>query len=182
MAQTQRLISQNRLYPPSAYSAAFSPLAEKVPSKDGRVFYTTRTLKNYAELFNGLFCGEENLFDASDSGINLNIMSKKPQPALTGQETSEEGSKSSLHQAFSDSQKENIKTFLSNEKLALEKLRDVLTGKEKLSPLEQKEYIIKEASSREYLFLHFPDGITFKYETSFLKRIRTEIDFFLKFF
>lgn len=182
MAHTQRLISQNRLYPPSAYSAAFSPLAEKVPSKDGRVFYTTRTLKNYAELFNGIFCGEENLFDAADSGIKLNIMSKKPTGGLSKAEKLKQGCKAFSSQTFSDSQRKDIKEFLFREKEALERLRDVLTGKEKLSPLEQKEYIIKEASSREYLFLHFPDGISFKYETSFLKRIRTEIDFFLKFF
>ena len=187
MAQKQRLITQTRLNPPSAYSAAFNPLAEKVPSKDGRTFYTTRTLKNYAELFNGLFCDEENLFDAASTGIKLDIIRKKPsdEPSQAESSTASQAdgrAQPFIPNTFSDCQKESIKDFMLKEKEALEKLRDVLTGKEKLSSEEQKEYIIKEASSREYLFLHFPDGITFKYETSFLKRIRTEIDFFLKFF
>ena len=33
---------------------------------------------------------------------------------------------------------------------------------------------------REYLYLHFPDGYKFSLDLSFLKRVRAEMDFFLK--
>jgi hypothetical protein len=42
------------------------------------------------------------------------------------------------------------------------------------------EKIESLAKKREYLFLHFADGERFKSDLSFLKRVRIEIDFFLK--
>ena len=176
MAVAERHIRSTRLLPPASYAAAFNTLAEKVLSKDGRCFYTTRTLKNYAELFKGLFCGIKNLFDSSDCGINLNLPYKEPQADNTVI------SAPLQPLPFSNEEKKVIQNYLLEEKKILERLRDLLTGKEKLTAEEQRNQITKLASEREYLFLHFADGINFKYETSFLKRIRTEIDFFLKFF
>ncbi|MEE3314782.1 MAG: hypothetical protein VZR56_11580, partial [Treponema sp.] len=42
------------------------------------------------------------------------------------------------------------------------------------------EQIRSILEKREYLFLHFPDGYKLCMEENFLKRVRAEIDFFLK--
>ena len=57
---------------------------------------------------------------------------------------------------------------------------DFLTGKIKLPAEELEVEITKLAKPREYLYLHFPDGNQFTYSQSFLNRIRTEIEGFLK--
>ena len=46
--------------------------------------------------------------------------------------------------------------------------------------MDSKEEIKEILKEREYLYLHFPDGYSLSMETQFLKRIRAEIDFFLK--
>lgn len=177
IADSSRLLQTTRLIPPANYKAAFNSLTEKITSKDGRTFFTTRTLKNYAELFNGLFRETENLYDASSCGIKLNLKTKKPSSGIPA-----DINRLPKPESFTNEEKKRIKDFLNQEKAFLIKLRDVLTGSAKLSPEQQQAYISDAIKNREYLFLHFPDGIFFKYETSFLKRIRTEIDFFLKFF
>ena len=173
MAHKARLIMQNRLLPVANYSASFNPQVFKITGKDGSNFYTTRTLNNYAELFRGYFSGTKNLYDSADCGINLGLPQKKPEVCNTTQNID-------LQNKLEKSN--STAAFFESEKQTLEKLRDVLSGKLPLPPEEQQDFITKTAACREYLYLHFADGISFKYETSLLKRIRTDIDFFLKIF
>jgi hypothetical protein len=55
-----------------------------------------------------------------------------------------------------------------------------LRGKEKLDDAAREKEIYAILSDHEYLFLHFPDGYKPSTAPSFLKRVRAEIDFFLK--
>ena len=80
--------------------------------------------------------------------------------------------------------KEKTKSYLENEVAALKIARDLLS-KGKDSAFFNKEVSLESQienllSKREYLFLHFPDGNKFKNEKSFLKRIRAELDYFIK--
>ena len=74
----------------------------------------------------------------------------------------------------------DIAAYLQNERESLEYLRNLLTGKTDLKEEKLLAEIKKIAEPREYLYLHFPDGYSFAENQSFLNRIRTEIDFFLK--
>ena len=49
-----------------------------------------------------------------------------------------------------------------------------------MSEKERSAEIEKLLLSREYLYLHFPDGLKASLDLSFLKRVRAEIDFFIK--
>ena len=175
LAHIERLLQNTKLRPAANYSASFGALAEAVIGKNGSKVYTTRTLKNYANLFTGLFAGTKNLFDAGSSGLELGLEHKIP-------ETNSDLIKHTKNKAglFSPSQYSAIKEYFYSERKSLEKLRDLLTGKIELPPEERNARITKLAAPREYLYLHFADGIRFSTELSFLKRIRTEIDFFLK--
>ncbi|QTQ14318.1 motility associated factor glycosyltransferase family protein [Treponema parvum] len=76
-----------------------------------------------------------------------------------------------------------ISSFFETEKAALERLKGLLTGEIKVAgqtPQDLDKEIISLLSGRSYLYLHFPDGHTPSLELSFLKRIRSEIDLFLK--
>jgi hypothetical protein len=74
-----------------------------------------------------------------------------------------------------------IEAFLQGERKALEELRDLLTGHTDLTGEDLIQKIESIAKAREYLYLHFADGYRFSTNQSFLNRIRTEIDFFLKY-
>jgi hypothetical protein len=67
---------------------------------------------------------------------------------------------------------------------ALKQIRDLLSKGENSSyrdstkPLSQQIHTLLQ--KREYLYLHFPDGYRLSMESSFLKRVRAELDSFIK--
>lgn len=172
MALKQRLINSNRLVPAENCDAAFSEAVQAAVSKTGKKIRTTKILLQYARQFCIMFQNEKNLFDCSSTGINLGI----PQSNIfTIKESTAKKKCESSKNGFA---------FCEREKRELEKLRSLLSDGEKSPFVSKKSSIsnqIRElAESREYLFLHFPDGYSFKMEQSFLKRIRAETDFFIK--
>lgn len=176
LAHIIRLYSNNKLRPVENYGSAWNRNSESIADKNNNTFYTTPTMKNYSALFNGLFYNNKNLYDAGICGIKLDIPAKHP-----NNKTSEMISQIEIKkEAFSSEYKTLLHSYLEQEKNALIKLRDILTGKIKLPAEELEAEITRLVKQREYLYLHFPDGNEFKYSQSFLNRIRTEIDGFLK--
>ena len=186
MAHILRLIHANRLLPPQNYAAAYGPGTEKTLGKNGRQVITTPALKSYAQMFQSFFANEKNLFDAGQSGIDLGLphadidckAAKAPHKEATSkfEDTGHHEAKSSGNPHTKD-----LAEYLSKEKESLEYLRDLLTGCTELKGKELFDKIEEIAQPREYLYLHFADGYSFNTSQSFLNRIRTEIDFFLKF-
>ena len=76
----------------------------------------------------------------------------------------------------------NIKEYFENEKNKLQKIKNILTGKENIQEELLENTLTTLITSCDYLYLHFPDGWMFSYTQSFLNRVRSEIDFFLKLF
>ena len=195
LAHIQRLIQTNRLLPPQNYTAAFGPGTEKIMSKNGRPVITTPILKNYAAMFKSFFAGEKNLFDAGESGIDLGMPRVNLDCFVTAAPRNDVGScrpdatchcedNSHRHceaEGRGNPQLKGLNEFLETERQSLEYLRDLLTGKTELRDDELLAEIRKIAEPREYLYLHFADGFKFSTNQSFLNRIRTELDFFLKY-
>lgn len=176
LAHISRLLENNRLNSIQNYSASFNSSSIKINDKNNQTFFTTPTLQTYANTFNNIFMGEKNLFDSGDCGIPLTILRGIPLKNT---------SKSNLNLetiCYTENQKDEISKYINNEKNSLIYLKNLLTGKTELQGEQLKNEIIKTATSKEYLYLHFPDGYSFNYSQSFLNRIRTEIDFFLKVF
>ena len=180
LAHITRLANNTRLLPIANYNAAFSYGSDKILDKSGKTLYTTVTLKSYAAMFNSFFSGVANLFDVGESGIKLDIPHKDidcfvaHDASATQCQCAAEGRSNPFDN--------EIKDFLATEHSALEYLRDLLTGNTELTGEALLEEIKKTAAPREYLYLHFADGWQFSTNQSFLNRIRTEIDFFLKYF
>ena len=173
-----RLISQNRLNSIYDFKSAWSANSIAFTEKSGKDFYTTQVLSGYAQLFARYFGTTKNLFDAGTSGIPLSLHSALD---AKGKMIYNAGITGSLElKSCKNKSSEAIEKYLSDEKTALIRLRDLLTREQGLSKEELQAQITQLAQGREYLFLHYPDGCTFRYEQSFLNRIRTEIDFYLR--
>ena len=76
--------------------------------------------------------------------------------------------------------------YYDKEEQQLLHLKELLSNGEKsMTEYEKSKYSLNELifeilKERDYLYLHFPDGYRLSTDISFLKRIRAEIDFFLK--
>ena len=197
-AHTNRLLSTNRLTPLQNYASSFS--STKIANdKKGSKTFTTHILSSYANTFNSLFQNEKNLFDAADSGLSLMIPQKKPcyadnwcadsrvKPDYDNTVPNHDNTVSDYatiqKQSFSCPTRESqIFQFFKAEAAALTELKNILTGKIQLSEEESNNKIMELIEAREYLYLHFPDGYKASTELSFLKRIRAELEIFLKIF
>ena len=178
LAHILRLIHANRIAPPENYAAVYGLGTEKISGKNGHLVITTPTLKSYAGMFQSYFSGTKNLFDAGESGIDLGLPKVNIDSLVTDTHCNDVEVKEA--EDNSNSSEKEISDFLTGERGALEELRNLLTGETGLKGNELLSEIEKLAAPREYLYLHFADGCQFSSSQSFLNRIRTEIDFFLK--
>lgn len=179
------LMRCNRLNPPGSYGSLSNPTAAKREGKSGPV-YSDQILTHYAQIFMNRFQGAAKVFDLGDSGLDLGlprmdfataweklILQKAP-----NQKESAEFSNSAILQPTTGDKRNMrklVEEFYCREEAMLMELRDGLSQ----GTISQQRIsdILEEA---DYLYLHFPDGYKPSLETSFLKRVRSEIDFFLK--
>ena len=82
--------------------------------------------------------------------------------------------------AFSEQKALSVRDFYEEEERSLKRLKNILSSGQNMSETECSAEIEKLLLSREYLYLHFPDGLKVSLALSFLKRVRAEIDFFIK--
>ncbi|MDE5614347.1 MAG: hypothetical protein K2I74_06840, partial [Treponemataceae bacterium] len=177
-AHTARLIAANRLMPAANYDAAFRPGARFVPGKNG-IVCTDKALSGYAQQFAGFFGSAENLFDLGKSGLPLGIT--RADAIADAPPVASPWKKSET--TYATSMQQTVDAFFTQEHAALERLKALLMHGERVkSPdMTVREEIAQLLARREYLYLHFPDGYQCTVDDlSFLKRVRSEIDFFLK--
>lgn len=186
MAHTLKILHSNRFIPIENFAASFNHHTIKIKDKNNSDFYTTPILKTYADLFNSLFADEKNVFDISECGIPLNITKISTKQMLKKTEdinfTAKQDNLQYNSPVFTKKQIKELSEFLQKEKNELLELKKLLTKQTDFSQEELEQKITELVLKKEYLFLHFPDGYSFKYNQSFLNRIRIELDFFLKAF
>lgn len=183
MAHFTRLISTNRFTPLQNYNSAFIGETYFVNDKNNNKIVTTRILNNYSILFSSLFSNNKNLYDSGNSGLILSIPRKNPKKSPEKEMIIKKENQNQLKQ-------EKIKEYFNNEINQLTKLKNILTHQDteltKLTPDKVDEYITENITNiiknREYLYLHFPDGWNYSTDIGFIKRVRFEINLFLKIF
>ena len=186
LAQLTRLISGNRLQSIANYPAAFGFTCDKLTGKNGKTIISTPTLKNYAAMFKSFFSDEKNLFDIGKSGIDLGLTQVTDfarQAALFINSSNELNhhckADNNLHYKADTNRHCEAEGRSKPQSKEIEEY--LLTGKTELRGEALLAKIREIAEGREYLYLHFADGWAFSTEQSFLNRMRTEIDFFLKY-
>lgn len=191
-AHVARLSTAQKLSPAENYAAAFAPGVFSVKNKTKHIMMTSKSMKAYSENFAATFHDIKSLYDIGKTGLSLNI------PFIT-EVTAQEIINASCESVYANcpdtnifneitattiSRKKKIAEFYRNEYEALNTIKDLLIHGENSRkrdcnmPLEAQLRNLLE--QREYLFLHFPDGYKVSTDISFLKRVRAEIDFFLK--
>ena len=188
VAASKRLLANcTRKNGAANYSASLLPPAFPVQSKDESKMYSSPIMESYAINFAAVFGGQKNLYDIGECGIDLHL--KKCTAASVWTVASLQNKNSSSGQIQIDFEegkksKQLISCYLKEEKDALTQLKDLLVKGEnseyKKDGTTLSGQIQGILSPREYLFLHFPDGNRASTSTPFLKRVRAEIDSFLK--
>lgn len=177
MAHKSRLINLNRTVTADNIDAAYSQSTLFAEGINGEKICTSRIMMIYANQFVQMFSRKKNLFDSRNFGLPLNLERKNPSAQDSNFYSNDESFPESkeIRKAFS---------FIQNEKTNLLTAKDLLVNGEKsefrdknISLHEQIKNILEH---REYLFLHFPDGFYLRMDDDFLKRVRAEIDVFLK--
>jgi len=186
-ASKRMLISCSRKNNAANYNASLLPPAFRVQSKDQSIMYSSPIMESYAINFAAIFSGQKNLYDIGECGIDLHLKKCRADSVWTVSSLQNNNSIALENQITFEQSKEtrsSISSYLSEEKDALNELKDLLVNGEKSKykkeSLTLDEQIITLLSPREYLFLHFPDGNRASTLKPFLKRVRAEIDSFLK--
>lgn len=177
------LFMQNKIKPIQNLSPVFAEGNLKILDKNKKTVNTTKALLNYSQLFS-LFENEKNLFDIRKKGLKLNIKDGIIFfEEILNSEIKQEPSTIKFNH-FSEEEKielkQEIREFFLQEINALEEAKKILKGEVNISENEKTKKLKDIFIPREYLYLHFPDGYKFSLDLSFLKRVRAEMDFFLK--
>ena len=151
---------------------------------ENKKIISDKPLQNYAIQFVENFYHTENLFNISDISIfnfvdnnkKINQIDVNEFIELTKNFINKEKKERNFVEKISDDTKEKIKNYFSNEIFELEEIKNYLTNGN-----IEIERLLDKINKHDYLFIHFPDGYKNATEDiSFLKRVRNEIDFFLK--
>jgi hypothetical protein len=169
-------------------AAAFRYGCYPAQSKNGIMVRSDPAMRNYRELFEQEFSGDKGIFDIQGPGLPLGVktLSFDEAAKILANHKAEEAEKSEEIQSREKTgrlefSREDLVEFILKEKERLHSLRDILTGAR--PGTDNPEGLLDDC---DYLWAHFPDcaGAGGRRPASsvlsFLKRVRAEIDPFLK--
>ena len=185
-AHAELLRKQTRLSDLIDTGAVFREGTFTAISKAGKPVRSDPVMRKYRDLFEQEFGGNDRLVDITGQGLPLGIRTVSIDEAfavLSGEtQTGILHNNSPLNNSPKVFQNETIKTFIQNETKTLQTLKNMLTRRIPAEP----ERLSLLLDSADYLWAHFPDcagaggrrpALT---DLGFLKRVRTEIEPFIK--
>jgi hypothetical protein len=175
----EKLRGQNRFKSILNQAAAGRGLAGL--SKSGQAVLSDGAMRNYRDLFEREFAGRPRLWDIWGSGLPLGLPTlQAEEAALLLNSGSGGGSSPPAGAGYDAAKARRLREFIQNERGALTTLREILRGEQGAGELEGLlDYC-------DYLWAHFPECAATggrrppATDISFLKRVRTEIDPFIK--
>ena len=172
-------LKANRVKPAGSYSCLENLSTEKQAGKSGMV-YSDQILSYYQQIFCDRFQGVVQVYDVGEMGLDLGLK-RRDFSQIISEITQIKKTNAKEAGIFKENTEkkqqlcEKIQAFYHKEEIMLQELRDGLsTGN------ICQERILEILEEADYLYLHFPDGYKPSLDISFLKRVRSEIDFFLK--
>ena len=169
----------NRVKPIGSYGCLENPSTEKQAGKSGMV-YSDQILSYYQQIFCDRFRGVIQAYDVGEMGLDLGL-ERRDFSQVISEITLMKKTNAKEARIFKENTErkqylcEKIQDFYHKEEALLLELREGLsTGN------ICQERILEILEEADYLYLHFPDGYKPSLDISFLKRVRSEIDFFLK--
>ena len=178
---TSILLQNTKLNSTEQFSSSFSGgnfyiKGKSSYTKPEKLELTSKVLYNYGQHFENRYSKCKNIFDLSNFGMETNLPKFSLEEFFTQLENkSTQNNDINLSKDFLDFQKTHIEDFFQIQHQKLLEIKQILTGEKEPSNLEN---LLLDCG---YLYLHFPDGHNgLKLTTDFLKRIRAEVEFFLK--
>lgn len=152
---------------------------EKGTDKNGGMCFTIPNLYGYCQGYKEAFGKAAHIFDLGKSGLKIScntISENEAEKIIAKYKTT----------CYADEEcclkgtclkAEKIKKVFNEEIANLSELKNILTGKDKFDSCKALN-ILNDCG---YLYLHFPDALTADLlNTNFLKRVRIELEYFLK--
>jgi hypothetical protein len=181
----EKLKSHNRFRSVLNAGAAFRPAVFKTSAKSGAAIRCDPAMRGYRDLFEREFAEEKRLRDIISDGLPLGPATVSMEAAgeiLGNRAGTEPGAGIAQQTAARGGKAGALRDFIIRERDSLINLRKILTGETAPSP-EELERLLDEA---DYLWAHFPDcaGTGGRRppgtDISFLKRVRAELDPFIR--
>jgi hypothetical protein len=176
------LFRQNRLHGIINAGGAFRRGVFKRTAKSGVTVTSDPVLASYRDLFEQEFAGEERIHDLMGPGLSLGTVPLSPEKARDILGAGPNPACRLPAPPAADTRKKALEAFIREEQDALFKLREILTG-ERTAPDDSLEELLDR---EDYLWAHFPDCAgtggrrPSARDLSFLKRVRMEIDPFIR--
>ena len=171
-------LKASRVKPAGSYHSLGNPSTAKYEGKSGAV-YSDQILSYYRQIFCDRFQGVTAAYDVGQMGFDLGLERRDFSQVITEisgmKKTRTKEEASITNNARKQKLAEKIREFYHKEEGVLQELREGLS-----SGNICQERILEILEEADYLYLHFPDGYKPSLDISFLKRVRSEIDFFLK--
>ena len=163
-------------------------------SKSGLMVRSDPAMRNYLNLFREEFSAQERIIEIQGPGLSLGARIASVKEAVniltgSGKTAAEPASRTGAEETadsgqyiFPNEKKAELEKFIRNEQKYLLKLKDILTGRIAAEPAEIENLL----DVCDYLWSHFPECAAAggrrpeSSDLSFLKRVRMEIDPFLK--
>ena len=185
-----RLRRQNRFRSLLNANTAFGQSVFSAVSKNGTMVLSNPSMRNYRDLFEKQFAGcSSRLFDLAGSGLPLGIKTLSMEEALNVLTSKEYMVNTPNINEITTPNVDKLREFIQKEVDRLLELRDMLTGS---VPMDYN-VLAGLVDECDYLWAHFPDYAASSRRPdiaeleaggqaviSFLKRVRAEIDPFLK--
>ncbi|GMO50919.1 MAG: hypothetical protein Ta2G_08690 [Termitinemataceae bacterium] len=164
-------------------AAAFRPATYAAIAKDGSTVLSDPAMKHYQKLFKAVFGDKGNVYTLCDGGLDLGVKVLNGEDArcLFRGTLNQRAPLNQSHTTIPAVSASALFAFIQTEINNLRELRDILRGQKEGGNLD---LLIEQC---DYLWAHFPEcagsgKAPLEKTQSFLKRVRVEIDPFLKLF
>ncbi|GHV78512.1 hypothetical protein AGMMS49944_03030 [Spirochaetia bacterium] len=181
-AHLEKLRRQTRFYSLIDPAGAFRTGCFAARSKTGGPVFSSQAMQRYRDLFQREFAADPRIRDIAGSGLPLGLTTLSPLAACTVLAAGAADGGGDHAPADSCVTPEAVRRFIREELASLTRLRGILTG-ETAASAEELETLL---DSGDYLWAHFPDCAGAEgrrpagTDVGFLKRVRAEIDPFMK--
>ena len=168
---------------------AFRPGVHQHRDKSGRPSLIDPALEGYRELFRTQFAREHRILDAGPTGLDLGLTRITPEAAAAMLMEEKKSTADSPLRATINGERERprasgleIGDFIKTEQKTLERLRNILSGREQAL----NDELVTLLDALDYLWAHFAEyqgtrsTAELSADRSFLKRVRAGIDRSLK--
>jgi len=159
----------------------------KVIGKNGKEIRTDPALSLYAQLCKASFArSKRSYIDLGSTGMDIGIEKMTEACAkdiLDGIFIGQQVPPDAMEKNKFSVPPKDLENFLGEERKNLEALKGILTGTSKgdMTEDDAKKTVSTLVGEMDYLFLHFPDSyLGFSDKPAFLKRVRIELEYFLK--